>query len=212
MKMTIMKTTKILIVFVLAALFTSCDDNEVVLLDVESETVTNLHAPQSGGQGQPISGDFTKFDFDTGTTTTSETDWDIAFRGTTIIVNGGTSQGTTDEPVRTSTAGAYIANGTLASVTEVNTNLFSMDTASSLAIPTGSDNGWYNYSGPPFFLITPLAGKIIVVRTSDNRYAKMEILSYYKDAPANPDAMTDESRYYTFNYVYQPNAGIATFE
>jgi hypothetical protein len=35
----------------------------------------------------------------------------------------------------------------------------------------------------------------------------MEILSYYKNAPDNPDAYSDESKYYTFNYVYQPNEG-----
>ena len=35
--------------------------------------------------------------------------------------------------------------------------------------------------------------------------------SYYKDAPESPDAFTDESRYYTFNYEYQPNEGITNF-
>lgn len=207
-----MKTMRILTLLVLTAFFASCEDNDPILLAIESETIQNLHAPQSGGQGQPITGEFTKFDFETGAQTTSETDWDIAFRGTTIIVNGGVSQGTTDEPARTSTAGAYIANGTLSSVTEVTLNNFDTDTVAELAIPTGSDNGWYNYSGPPFFLITPLAGKIIVVRTSEGRYAKMEIVSYYENAPDMPNAMTDASRYYTFNYVYQPNQGITTFD
>ena len=62
-----MKITKILTLSVLSAFFASCTNNDdVVLLDVESLTVSNLHAPQSGGQGQPVSGDFTKFDFETG--------------------------------------------------------------------------------------------------------------------------------------------------
>ena len=39
----------------------------------------------------------------------------------------------------------------------------------------------------------------------------MEILSYYKDAPAEPDAYTSESPYFTFNYVYQPNDGVTPF-
>jgi hypothetical protein len=210
--MTIMKTMRILAVLALTIVFASCEDNDPVLLAIESETVTNLHAPQSGGQGQPISGEFTKFDFETGAETTSNIDWDIAFRGTTIIVNGGVSQGSTDEPARTGTAGAYIADGTLASVTDVNVNSFAVDAVAGLAIPTGSDNGWYNYAGPPSFLITPLAGKIIVVRTTEGRYAKMEILSYYENAPDMPNAMTDASRYFTFNYVYQPNEGVTTFE
>jgi hypothetical protein len=73
-----------------------------------------------------------------------------------------------------------------------------------LAIPTGSGQGWYTYNGGAM-VNTPTAGKIIVVKTSEGRYAKMEILSYYEDAPASP-VNTDIARYYTFRYVYQPNA------
>ena len=46
---------------------------------------------------------------------------------------------------------------------------------------------------------------------ADGKYAKVEILSYYQGAPDSPDAFTDQSRYYTFNYVYQPNSGETTF-
>lgn len=194
--------------------FTSCsnDDDATPLLAVESEVVSNLHAPQSGGQGQPVGGVFTKFDFSTGTTTTSDIDWDIAFRGTTIIVNGGKSQGTNDEPSRTGNAGAYIASNTFAGVTNVNESLFVQDSESTLAIATGSGNGWYTYAGPPTHLITPTAGKILVFRTTDNKYAKVEILSYYENAPENPDAFVDSTPYFKFNYVYQPNENVTTFE
>lgn len=208
-----MRTFKTLTLVAIAILgFTSCsnDEDTTPLLAVESEQVANLHAPQTGGQGQPIGGEFTKFDFSTGITTTSDTEWDIAFRGTTIIVNGGTSQGTNDEPVRNGEAAAYIATNTFEGLTTVDVNLLVQDSETSLAIPTGSDNGWYNYN-PATFTITPLAGKILVFRTRDNRYAKVEILSYYQDAPSNPDPFTDEGRYYTFNYVYQPNENIITF-
>ncbi len=208
-----MKTIKILTLFVLTAFFASCDDNDTVtLLEVESETVSNLHAPQQGGQGQPVSGEFTKFDFETGEITTSTTDWDIAFRGTSIIVNGGVSLGTADEPERTGDAALYIVDATFAAVAGANENLLTQDNASGYAIATGSGNGWYSYAGPPTHLINPIAGKVIVIKTTDGKFAKMEILSYYKDAPANPNAFTDESRYFTFNYVYQPNEGIAIFE
>jgi hypothetical protein len=75
------------------------------------------------------------------------------------------------------------------------------------AIPTGSGNGWYTYTGATN-LVAPIAGKVIVVKTAENRYAKFEILSYYKGAPASPapePAGADKDRYYTFRYVYQPN-------
>lgn len=206
------KTIKLLVFLTLFIGFASCDDDDdIQLLDVVTESFSNLHAPQSGGQGQPTSGEFSKFDFATGLSTTSTTEWDIAFRGTTIIVNGGVSFGATDEPTRTGDAAVYITNGTMATITEVDTDLLVQDVATGYAITTGSGNGWYTYAGPPTHLIVPTAGKILVIKTRDGKYAKVEILSYYKDAPANPDAFTDPDRYYTFNYVYQPNDGVLEF-
>ncbi len=208
-----MNTFRTLAAIALILGFVSCsnDDDATPLLEVETETVANLHAPQSGGQGQPVSGAFTRFDFETGAETTSETDWDVAFRGTTIIVNGGESQGTTDEPERTGDAAVYIADGTMSTVTDVDASLFTQDSASGFAIATGSGNGWYNYTGAPSHLINPIPGKILVFRTTAGLYAKVEIISYYENAPAEPDAFSDATPYYTFNYVYQPNAGVTTF-
>tara|TARA_Y100000588_G_C14193896_1_gene899283 strand:+ start:648 stop:1277 length:630 start_codon:yes stop_codon:yes gene_type:complete len=206
-----MKTIKFLTIALAITSFIACDSDSDDLLPVVSITVEDLHAPQEGGQGQPISGLFTKFDFDTGMETDNETDWDIAFRATDIIVNGGTSMGTTDEPTRSGDAGAYIATGTMADVTEVDVNLFTQDSESGYAIISGSGNGWYTYAGPPTYLITPTPGRILVFKTADGKYAKVEILSYYEGAPENPDAFVDQSRYYTFNYVYQPNEGEITF-
>ncbi|WP_044397900.1 HmuY family protein [Lacinutrix sp. Hel_I_90] len=213
--MNTIKTIQLLTLVSLFMGFTSCssDDNDTTttLLQIESETISNLHAPQSGGQGQPISGDFTKFDFSTGQTTTSATDWDVAFRGTSIIINGGTTLGTTDEPNRTGEAAVYIANGTMTAVTTIDTSLFLQDSNTSYAITSGSDNGWYHYAGAPSHLITPIPGKILVFKTHDGKYAKVEILSYYENAPDNPDAFADATPYYTFNFVYQPNAGVSSF-
>ena len=210
-----MKTIKLLLLVVISTSFFACssddDTSTPTLLPVNSETVSNLHAPQNGGQGQPVSGAFAKFNFETGETTTSDTEWDIAFRGTSIIVNGGTSLGTTDEPTRTGNAAVYIADGSMSTVTEVVTENLVQDSSSSYAIATGSGNGWYTYAGPPSHLINPTPGKILVIRTHDGKYAKVEILSYYKDAPENPDAFVDESRYFTFNYVYQPNDNVTNF-
>ncbi|MCF6279748.1 MAG: HmuY family protein [Flavobacteriaceae bacterium] len=212
-----MKTIKLLVVAIAFIGFTSCDDdNDMQLVDTTSEKISNLHAPQQGGTDQmgnqsPISGDFSKFDFATGLTTTSATEWDIAFRGTTIIINGGISFGATDEPIRTGESAVYIASGTLASVTGVDVDLLIQDSITGYAILTGSNNGWYTYAGAPTHLIAPTPGKILVIKTRNGRYAKIEILSYYKNAPSNPDAFVDEDNYYTFNYVYQPNEGVTEF-
>ena len=206
-----MKTIKFLTIALVMTSLLACSDDSDDLLPVVSITVEDLHAPQEGGMGQPISGPFTKFDFDTGMETDSETDWDIAFRATDIIVNGGSSMGTIDEPTRNGDGGAYIAMGTMADVTEVDVSLFAQDSENGYAIMSGSGNGWYTYTGPPTFLVTPTAGRILVFKTADGKFAKVEILSYYQGAPDSPDAFTDQSRYYTFNYVYQPNSGETTF-
>lgn len=203
-----MKTIKLLTLLAIFVGFSSCsndNDDQPTVLQVESETVANLYAPQEGGQGQPISGEFTKFDFSTGMTTTNATNWDIAFRGTDIIINGGVSSGATDEPERTGNAAAYLATGTFADITSVDTSFLEQDSVNGYVL-----SNWYTYSGPPTHAIYPTAGKIIVLRTRDGKYAKVEILSYYEDGEPNAD-YTDY-RYYTFNYLYQPNSGIITFE
>ncbi|AZQ59427.1 hypothetical protein EJ994_11640 [Maribacter sp. MJ134] len=208
-------TLKFFTFFLLATVFISCDneDDEPPLVAVESQTASNIPAPQTGGQpsDEPVGGPFTKFNFATGAVTTSDTEWDIAFRGTTIAVNGGVVTGTNDEPAREGEAGAAIATGTFASITDAASYTFAQDSDSGFAIPTGSDNGWYNYNFMTN-VIAPIPGKVLVIRTSDGRYAKVEILSYYKDAPAQPDGFADESRFYTFNYVYNPNEGQTSLE
>ena len=209
-----MKTIKLITLLALFISFSSCsdDENNINVLPIESDTVTNLYAPQLGGVDQttgnftPIFGEFTKFDFSTGQITTSATEWDIAFRATSIIINGGASLGTIDEPERTGNAAAYIATGTMATVETVDVGSLIQDSVSGYAI-----DAWYTYAGPPTHLITPTAGRVILVRTRDGKYAKLEILSYYKDAPDVPDAFVDEERYYTFNYVYQPNSSDTSF-
>ena len=206
-----MKTIKLFILSLVLITFYNCDDDDPVLLDTVSTTVEDLHAPQEGGQGQPISGLFAKFDFESGLQTESDSEWDVAFRGTSIIVNGGTSLGSADEPERTGDAGVYIFDGTMTEMTAVETSLIIQDSADGYAITSGSGNGWYTYAGAPTYLISPTPGKILVFRTRDGKYAKMEILSYYLGAPENPDAFSDPSRYYTFNYVYQPNEGVLDF-
>lgn len=201
----------ILLLTIFSFLFVACsddDDNGPNPEPIQSEQVANLSAPQTGGQGtgQDIGGPFTKFDFVSGEVTTSDTDWDIAFRGTTIAINGGAVTGTADEPSRNGEAGAAIATGTFASVTSAEGLTFTQDGSTAFAIPTGSDNGWYNYNFMTN-IISPIPGKVLVFRTRNGNYAKVEILSYYKDQDTSQDA-----RYYTFNYVYNPNTGETSFE
>ncbi|RAK03257.1 heme-binding HmuY-like protein [Larkinella arboricola] len=169
---------------------------------VKVETVHDLPAdpanndPQSG---RPLGATnrFTFFSLKDGkqvpNSDSATANWDIGFRSTTIIVNGGTG--------RAGKGGAYIHNGTFESLTAVPENAaFSVDQSlTQLAIPAGSGNGWYTYGGG---VIAPTPEKVLVIRTADGKYAKLEVLGYYKGGPDGPGS---ESRYYTFRYAYQPD-------
>lgn len=200
-----MKTIKLLASAFIFTLVASCseDDNAVEDQVLEVQTMSNLVATQSADYSTnppTITGDYIKFSFESGDIVTGE-NWDIAFRGTTILVNGGEASAE-DQPGRTGNAGAYLETGVLADVTTVNEGGFAQDSAENgLAIPTGSGNGWYNYD-PTNHTINPIAGKVLVVRTHDGKYAKVEILSYYEDGAPNEELSNSQT--YTFNYVYQP--------
>ena len=205
-----MKTIKLFSLILLAVSFASCssddDDNQSQQLETESRTIENLYAPQDSDfstNPPTVSGDYVKFSFETGTTVTGN-NWDIAFRGTTILVNGGEATAD-DQPLRTGNAGSYVYTGTFNEVTSVDTSLFNEDsTSGGLAI-----QGWYDYN-PTTHLITPKAGNILIMKTHDGKYAKVEILSYYENS--QPNAEVDNYQYYTFKYTYQPNEGETSFE
>lgn len=198
----------------------SDDDDDTVnsnaTLALVTATVEDLFAPATGGgQGAPDEGPFIKFDFATGAVTDSETEWDIAFRSTAIAINGGVSTGTDGEPERTANAEIAIALGLYDDITTTEGQDyfidFSQDTADGYALPKSSDMGWYNYNFMTN-VVSPVPGRVILVKTRDGRYAKLEIISYYEGAPANPDGFTDAPRYYTFNYTYNPNENDTSLE
>lgn len=191
--------------------FTSCTDSENVeeSLDNVSSLVENLYAPVTAdySTGVPVtSGEFTRFSFAAGTTVTDDS-WDIAFRGSTILVNGGEAYGFTDEPERTGDAALVLETGIFTEIKEAPAEeRFSQDSVGALALTTGSDNGWYTYDATTH-IISPIAGRVLVVKTIAGNYAKVEILSYYKDYDTSSD-----SRYYSFNYIYNPNTGDTSLE
>lgn len=186
--------------------FTSCDDaDDVAIPTAEVVTIRNLHAPadvrsrETGeiSQEKP----FVYFNFRTGDTVpqaqANTTNWDIAFKGTTIIVNGGVN--------RAGNGGAAIVQGIFDEIKEVPASVeFRQDgTPPNFAIPIGSGQGWYNYNSQTF-VVLPIPGVVLLFKdASGSRFAKVEILSYYKNAPAQPDAFRDQNGYFTFRYAYQ---------
>lgn len=171
-------------------------------------TFKNLSAdPPSGGynptNGQPIgvTNKYTLFSFATGAivanSDSASTKWDIGFNSTKIIINSGTSG--------PGSASALVVTGIFSELNLAPDAGYLTDNSATAtyAITRGSGKGWYNYD-PSTNIISPIAGRVIMVKTSGGKYAKMEIISYYKDAPASPTS-TSTDRYYTFRYLYQPD-------
>jgi len=213
--------TFLLLSLTLVLLLAACDSSEPLdeTTPVEAVRVEDLPAdpttpdPQTG---RPVgTGRYTFFSLRTGKivlrydepdrSDSASTAWDLAFQGTNILINGGTSgpgQG-----------GAVVVEVPFEEVAEAPADdQFRVDGVDECpngvkrAICPGSGNGWYNYN-PTTNIITPIPGRTIVVRTADGRYAKVRILSYYKGAP-DPGAIdpgVNPSRYYTFEYVFQPD-------
>jgi hypothetical protein len=149
--------------------------------------------------GPPVvTGNYTLFSFKNNAIVanvdSNTTKWDLGFFGTTIITNGGTSgPGTAGVVMQSST--------TFENVLTAPTSGYASDNGATKAIATGSGNGWYNYNGITQ-IISPIPGRVFIIKTADGKYVKLEILSYYKDAPSAP-TNTSLFPYYTFRFVYQ---------
>lgn len=210
-------------------LFTACkkDDAPVTPIDTTNNgtfkvfkignvtTVQNLIADTIIGLtpiGQPYGANkYTFFSIENNALVASSdsatTKWDIAFRGTTILTNAGTSG--------PGNGGAFVQIGTFDGLATISADsVFKTDAAPVYAITTGSGKGWYNYDGANN-LVTPLPGRVIVIRTASGRYAKLEIINYYKKgvtpaASAGDDEKLHGQRFYAFRYNFQAN-GSKTF-
>jgi len=220
-----MKTTRLFsMVSIAVILFTACskedDNNTTPVIDTRAFSVTtngaivgvsNLQADTIIGVspiGQPYgSGRYSFFSLENkikvANIDSASSKWDIGFRGTSIIINGGTSG--------PAIGGAFVYNGTFDDLKEIPADsVFRVDAApGAFAIPTGSNRGWYSYNGLTV-LITPLPGKVLVIKTASGKYAKLEILNYYRggitpSATATDSIKSVDQRFYSFRYTYQPN-------
>jgi hypothetical protein len=179
------------------------DDDTTATPAVQAKTVNNLATVgTTSTTGAPVAPKhYTFYSLADGKevayTDSNSTKWDVAVNRTTILINGGSSgpgQG-----------GAQVLSSLFADVTTAPTTGYAVDATGSPAIPTatGNPNRWYTYSSSTN-VVTPTAGRVLLIRTATGKYAKIEILSYYKDAPAAPTS-ANASGYYTFRYVYQPS-------
>ena len=156
---------------------------------------TIFELPANKGTGK-----YTFFNLDSGkeiaTADSNSTKWDIAFSKTTVIINGGASgPGSVSAQVLSTTS--------FATLTTVPTTGYVADGTSKAV------SGWYTYNYVPAdngpHSITMNADKIIAVKLADGRYAKIQLLNYYKGIPTNipttGPVYTGVGAYISFRYL-----------
>lgn len=199
------------------ALVACTKDEETIVVPVSAITVKDLAADTVTGlglDGRPQSAGTTTYyslvdNKVVASTDAASTKWDIAFSSTKILINGGTSG--------PGIGGAFVYVGLFDALKSIPADSnFATDNsnAASFAIPLGSGKAWYTYDGLTT-LVSPIAGRVLVIRTATGKFAKIEIISYYKGgvtlpASASVNDKLFKQRYYTFRYAYQPN-GSKTF-
>jgi len=204
---------KITLVLVATTQMLACSKSETIttpVVTVSTKVVNDLIADTVLGltsNGMPYSaGKYTFYSLENNTivpsTDSATAKWDLAFMSTRILTNGGTSG--------PALGGAFIYTGLFDDLKIIPADsIFKTDNAPTYAITTGSGKGWYTYDQLTS-LITPLAGRVLVIRTASGKYAKLEITSYYKGGITLPVSASDvekltKQRYYNFRYTYQSN-------
>ncbi|MEZ4698442.1 MAG: HmuY family protein [Rhodothermales bacterium] len=126
--------------------------------------------------GIDASADTVYYNLNTGELAAKDEPWDLAFKGTTILVNGE----------------AKIVDKAFEKVREAGSDGFAADKPGDPAIPTGNDEGWFDYD-PNSHVVTPVPFRTIVLKLASGGFAKMEVVDYY-----SPDGTPRE---YTFRYA-----------
>lgn len=175
------------------------DDPAATQPELEIKEVTDLNADKAANEGH-----FVFYSLEDGKTVpyadSASNNWDIAFSHTDIILNGGVSG--------PGNAAGQIVSGIFEELSEAPEAGYQEDTEAGPAF----SSDWYHYTmfDEPKHAVLPLAGTILLVKTTGGGYAKIEVISYYKGNPdtSSPDFADPEARtpaHYTFRYVYQPD-------
>ncbi|GAA4341762.1 HmuY family protein [Mucilaginibacter gynuensis] len=212
MKRNLYKTLK-MIVFAIATMATvsSCTKDEVKpqLEDGKSVIIKDLPGDVGNtvGSGRPFAPFY--FKLSTGakvdTAKKKTTEWDIAFAkeyNSYVSINNGTDDGSFGNggPGQ----GAMVAvNQAYDKVTTAPSDEdFAKNAITAAGWDSGNGNGWYFYDLNTHLAI-PVKNRTYVLRTAEGRYAKLELVSMYKGAPAVVTDLNWPAPYFTFRYYVQ---------
>lgn len=171
------------------------DDGNVITTEpVITKQIVNLFAGGPFGQETPTA----YFSIETGkevpASDVSEKNWDISFKRAEIKLNGGISG--------SGNAAAVISNLSFNEIEIAPEEGYIKDgegpnEETGLDIPSGlAFTNWFTYSNEQHG-VQP-KDQVYIIRTANNKYAKLKILSYYSDSTPSISAS------YTFDYTFQP--------
>ena len=189
-----MKTMKLSMIAVAALMigFASCEKDDTPAPEPSTPITKTDSVRTSFSANAP----YTFYSFKTGAVVpnsdSATNKWDFGVHFVNIIVNSHASG--------PGNAGVITQSGIYDAFKIAPENGYAYDTTTSkTAIDAGFTTGWYNYDDATH-AFSPKAGKFFVIRTADNHYVKMEILSVsYKDF-VGPVPVT---LIYKFRYSYQ---------
>ncbi|HMQ07897.1 MAG TPA: HmuY family protein [Saprospiraceae bacterium] len=191
----------ILLAMVAMLTITACSKEEVVQLPLEATTTSFL----TNGMNQ---GSFTLFSFENHNvvqqTDSASVQWDFGMRFVTFIFNSGMSG--------PGNAGVQVVTGVFDEIDEAPEAGYLTDTGTdNLAV---KDDDWFVYN-PVTRSFAPKAGQVFLIKTAQNKYAKMEVLTADPtDDDGNevvPPTRPTKIKY-TIRYVYQPSGSKSFLE
>ncbi|WEA01514.1 HmuY family protein [Mucilaginibacter sp. SJ] len=199
----------LLIALAVVTALSSCTKEQVKpqLQDGSSTVVTDL----PGDVGSTINTGFKTFYFSFSTnskvdsTARQSTLWDLSFGreyNSYIGINNGTNAGSYG--FGGAGKGALIVvNQAYDLVKEAPSDAdFTGKGVTSVGWDPGNGLGWYFYDLKTHIAV-PIKGRTFVLRTAEGKYAKLELVSMYKGAPAVVTDLNWPSPYFTFRYYVQ---------
>jgi hypothetical protein len=167
--------------------------------------VSNLPGDATSGGGTPIYYSLVTHDVvDSSKRLTDE--WDISFANiyNSFVTANNHLKSTPPGPEGTGNAALVLVKKSFDQVTEAPSD-GEFEASESYAAWDGfpaSHIGWYNYELDTH-IMRAIAGRTIVIRTAKGKYAKLEMISLYKDNPENPMATSPRPYIYCRYWIQE---------
>lgn len=144
-----------------------------------------------------------------GDTAAATTAWDIGFRGTEVVLNGGASGPGAGVGTVVDTAYVEVDDALNDTFTYRRDGESPCPSGPARAVCTGPGDGWFELLALPGGgeVVVPIPGRTLLLRLGNGQgYAKVEFESYYLGAP-DPGGLDGESEggFYSFRYTVNPD-------